>query len=75
MFTLMDMAEGTESSLALQGEENFHDLKSIRQHTLLLLFKVLQSIGKPLPVGSYRERLATQMIQRNGRGTPTSGVS
>ena len=46
------------------GDEIFHGIDQVCQHNLSLLMKVIQSSGKPLPIGSYTERLVTHMVHR-----------
>ena len=46
------------------GDEIFHEIDQVHQHNLLLLMKVIQSSGKPLLIGSYTERLVTQIVDR-----------
>ena len=58
------MVEGTDSSLYMQGDETFHETNQVCLHNLLLLIKVVQSSRKLLPVGSYTERLVSQMVNR-----------
>ena len=56
--------EGIGSSGCEGGDDVFHETNQVHPHNLLLLINVVQSSGKLLPVGSYTERLVTQMINR-----------
>ena len=48
-----------------EGEDHiFHEICEIHPHKLPLLLNVAQSNGKPLPLGSYTERMVTQKIDR-----------
>ena len=46
------------------GDEIFHEIDQVYKHNLSLLIKMIQSSGKPLPIGSYTERLVTQKLHR-----------
>ena len=45
-------------------DDNFHKISQVHPHKLSLLINVTQSNGKLLPVGSYTERMVTQMIDQ-----------
>ena len=58
------MTEGAVFSLYMGGDDIFYETKQVHVHSLLLLINVVQSSGKSVPVGSYIERLVTQMVNR-----------
>ena len=53
-------------------DEVFHEISQVCPHKLALLLNVAKSNGKPLPVGSYTERMVMQMIDRVAGVQPLS---
>ena len=66
------MTGGIDSSLCVGGDDAFHETNQVHLHNLSLSINVVQSSGKLLPVGSYTERLVTQMINRVMGAQPLS---
>ena len=56
------------------GDDVFHETNQVQLHSLSLLLNVVQSSGKPLPLGSYSERLVLQMVYRVA-GVQPQGVT
>ena len=63
------MTERVDPSLRRGKDEVFPEVSQVCLHKLSLLLNVAQSYGKPLPVGSYTERMVSQMIDRVAGGS------
>ena len=64
--------KGAEGGIPRDTNESFYEISDERttQHSLLLLLRVKQEDGRPMPVGTHSERCVSQQILRWTGVTP-----
>ena len=66
------MTEKMNPYLCGGKDDNLHEIRQVHPHKLSFLINVTQSNGKPIPMGSYTERMVTQMIDQVAGVQPLS---